>query len=888
MISPPRRSSRRALHARTAGRALLLALGFLAAPLANAQDKKPTDEEIPVPALGGWQGTLVVESDSGIWTNGTLKAFAQYGCPEVFGLDDKGRCIVCWSYSGKWTPVQTTEDKEWLGALVQLDLDPHRPGEEIYTGGKRGNLYQIQFHREGQTDVNLIAKFPALEIHTLVAGDLVPSRPGNELLLFTLNGETFEVAPKGDGKFETRLVASLSGRVRQALLLPSRPGETPWIAAVMRSGEVALMRWSAEGLEVKNVLHEPMGFGRCALKPGAVAGGPFVLYVTRDDGVILRLSGRPEDSSWTREMIFAGPQGPRGIAAGRFDADPAVETVAVFGYSTRVELLSRRPGQPWTSEVIFQDRDKGHWLSVAELDGRNSTDELLASGYGKRLVLLSRPPGYGVSQGPAVTAPKLPPTTTASAEPRPVRVAIGASKITAEDLSPLRYHGGFETKTSMFETLVRKDDRGVIVPSLAQSWAIEDGGKTFRMRLRGGARFHDGTAVTGAAVALHLKRSAGFPEHAWLRGIASIESVTAPSSDEVVITLDRPYPLLEDLCAINPCAIQSPTAFDGEGDYRMPIGTGPFAFSGLSPEGNLLLAPKDPATTAGRGLEIVPFARGGPDPLVALEKGEVDVVVDGDRELIARERVKECAADPRYRLAESAGSAVMYLSFRMDGATADAGLRRAVAAAVDRAALVREVECGHGDPCETFAAPNDTTWPAAKPAPNAGKAPSIAKPLVALALATDTRAVGILTALAASLASAGIPVELVRADAGDHQSRLSKGEWDLRVERTWGRPYDPFLSLMSRFGQPTVEDSATGAPRTMADPGLARLVEDAARTARPEELSAAYAKIQSHIDREASVVPLYSPRRLALARADAPMPVIGTDLYRMDWTARSN
>ncbi len=85
----------------------------------------------------------------------------------------------------------------------------------------------------------------------------------------------------------------------------------------------------------------------------------------------------------------------RGCVWGRFDQDPLVETVAVFGYSHRVELLSCRQGR-WSRETLFVDRDKGHWLAAGELDGRNVTEELVCSGYSGRVVLLSRPPGYGL------------------------------------------------------------------------------------------------------------------------------------------------------------------------------------------------------------------------------------------------------------------------------------------------------------------------------------------------------------------------------------------------------------------------------------------------------------------------------------------------------------
>jgi hypothetical protein len=135
-----------------------------------------------------------------------------------------------------------------------------------------------------------------------------------------------------------------------------------------------------------------MGMGRLALAPASTGAGP-VLYATHDDGRILR-AARGAGGAWRTEVIYHGPLGPRGVVAGPFDEDPAVETVAVFGYSGKVELLTRGP-EGWRAETIFEDRDKGHWLAVAELDGRNGTREILTSGYSGRIVLLSRPPGYG-------------------------------------------------------------------------------------------------------------------------------------------------------------------------------------------------------------------------------------------------------------------------------------------------------------------------------------------------------------------------------------------------------------------------------------------------------------------------------------------------------------
>lgn len=361
----------------------------------------PTQREVPLPAAEGWRASLVIDNGQiGVWTVGTLQAFPLFGMPEIFGLDDAGRCLILAGYSGKWTPNETVHDGAWLGALQHADVDPRVPGREIYTGGKKGNLYQIVPLLEGGFDTRLIARFPGKEIHTLIAEDLLPERDGVELLAFTLRGEVFLVAPDSAAGFASTQLADLEARVRQAVVLPGT-GDAPWMVAVCRTGEVQLLRLTAQGFERRLISREPMGTGRVAVRPGSGRdGSAFVLYVSRDDGLLLRFEGRPEGGAWTREHIYAGPQGLRGVAAGRFDADPEVETVAIFGYSHKLQLVSRRAGQPWTVETLFLDRDKGHWLAAAELDGRNTTDELIASGYGGRIVLLARAPGTGLGELP--------------------------------------------------------------------------------------------------------------------------------------------------------------------------------------------------------------------------------------------------------------------------------------------------------------------------------------------------------------------------------------------------------------------------------------------------------------------------------------------------------
>ncbi len=357
-------------------------------------NRDPREGEAPLPASGGWHASLVIDNDGvGIWTVKSYQVFDHLGCPEVVGLDDKGRCHVLMSYSGRWTPITLLNDGKWLGGLTHGDVDPRVEGSEIYTGSQKGNIYQVRAYGHTLLDGRLIARIEGREIHTLVAGDLDPRTPGNEVLVFTRPGGLYRLTPTAEhGGFAITKLMNLSGRVRDALALPSRHDGTRPIATVSRTGKLELLTITPDGPVWKTIYRAPMGKGRIAMKPHA-PGEPVVLYTTHDDGRILRHE-EASDGAWRTETIYLGPQGPRGIAAGTFGKSAAEETVAVFGYSKTVELLARGPNG-WIAETLFEDLDKGHWLAAAELDGRNGTRELLASGYSGRIVLLARPPGYG-------------------------------------------------------------------------------------------------------------------------------------------------------------------------------------------------------------------------------------------------------------------------------------------------------------------------------------------------------------------------------------------------------------------------------------------------------------------------------------------------------------
>jgi hypothetical protein len=362
-------------------------LAALAACVQTRPASNPASPELSTDLVvaGDWRALTALDlGATGIWTVEPIDLLPQCGGPEVIALDDAGRCHVLVQYATRWTDLQACNDGSWLGGIAFGDLDPRVPGVELYVGAESGHVYQVQPNPEGTVDQRLIASLDGEEVHALIAIE-------GELLAFTTPGTLWRMRPSAStARFDARRSETTTGRVRDVERLADGR-----IALVSRAGEL-VVRTPGEKAPSEVVLRAASGLGRVA------AGARGVLYATTDDGVVWRCE--PGTGGWKNEIVYAGPPGLRGIAVGHFSEPAPSEELALFGYSARVELLSRGADGSWSVRTIFTDREKGHWLAAGELDGRNSTDELVGSGYGGRVFVLARPAGYGLN-GAALSSP---------------------------------------------------------------------------------------------------------------------------------------------------------------------------------------------------------------------------------------------------------------------------------------------------------------------------------------------------------------------------------------------------------------------------------------------------------------------------------------------------
>ena len=134
----------------------------------------------------------------------------------------------------------------------------------------------------------------------------------------------------------------------------------------------------------------------------------------------------------------------------------------------------------------------------------------------------------------------------------------------------------------VFDTLFGMNARYAASPQMAAGAVAEDGGKRWRITLREGLRFHDGTPVLGRDCVASIKRW-GARDAFGQALLAASDEIAAPDDRTIEFRLKAPFPLLPDalakappsMCAIMPERLASPDPFK---QVIEMVGSGPFRF----------------------------------------------------------------------------------------------------------------------------------------------------------------------------------------------------------------------------------------------------------------------------------------------------------------------
>jgi peptide/nickel transport system substrate-binding protein len=239
----------------------------------------------------------------------------------------------------------------------------------------------------------------------------------------------------------------------------------------------------------------------------------------------------------------------------------------------------------------------------------------------------------------------------------------------------------------LFNTLVRIDRDLRIVPELAESLEQPDP-LTYVARLRRGVRFHNGRELTSDDV-VYTFRSFLDPNFRGRSGAYRLlAAVNSLNRYGVEFKLKEPFGSFPVNLVMG--IVQ---AGSGGANVRTPIGTGPYRLVEFVPDDRLVLAPFDEywqgrPKNDGLVLKVVPddTMRG-----LELRNGSVDLVVND----LGPDIVWQLREDGRVRVVTAPGTDYAYIGFNLKHPIlARADVRRAIAFAIDRDAIVRYLRRG--------------------------------------------------------------------------------------------------------------------------------------------------------------------------------------------------
>jgi len=252
------------------------------------------------------------------------------------------------------------------------------------------------------------------------------------------------------------------------------------------------------------------------------------------------------------------------------------------------------------------------------------------------------------------------------------------------------------TYRTIFEGLTTLDATGTPVPLLATNWTMAPDARSYVFHLRGGVHFQDGTPFDARIVAFSLMRAIRpGSTNALAERLAEIAGVDVLDPLTVRIRLHQPDAGLAALLAWGDCVMVSPRSADRLATD--PIGTGPFRYARWSRGDRLTLVRNDRYWGARPVIRQIDY-RFISDPAAAyaaMKTHAVDLFPDYP----APENLVQLRADPSLRVstAPSEGEVILALN-NARGPMRDLRVRRAIAHALDRRAIIDGAMFGYGQP----------------------------------------------------------------------------------------------------------------------------------------------------------------------------------------------
>jgi oligopeptide transport system substrate-binding protein len=450
--------------------------------------------------------------------------------------------------------------------------------------------------------------------------------------------------------------------------------------------------------------------------------------------------------------------------------------------------------------------------------------------------------------------------------PRDILVRLADDDVKSLDPQSISDLASLRVAADQFEGLTRINGAGIAEPGLARGWTQSDNGLIWRFTLRSGLRFSDNTPINADTFVrsfIHLRDPATAAPTLPL--FEAVATMTAPTQDQVVITLRHPFPALPELTA-HPAIAALPLHQKKWADARPLITSGPYRVTEWALGSHLRLE-RNPTWHGGAAPIAKIEWRPVSDSLTALrlfESGGADVTTDFPSSRLGMLKKRMPAS---VRVADYRG--VYYFAFNTRiPPFNDVRIRRALSLAVERDWIAGALLATGVQPAWGVIPPKLSGLAAYRPAfANWSRARRLsearallnsagygaARPLIfEMRFNSDVDHRRIAVALAAMWRPLGVETRLLNSEAALHFASLRRGEFSLARSGWIGD-----LSAPENFLAVHRSDGGLVNYSGFADPQYDQALDNALKRVEPDARAAAMRLAEARLMSESPVLPIY-------------------------------
>ena len=406
-------------------------------------------------------------------------------------------------------------------------------------------------------------------------------------------------------------------------------------------------------------------------------------------------------------------------------------------------------------------------------------------------------------------------------------------------------------------------------PDLAEKWDTPDN-KTIVFHLRPNAKFQNGQPVKASDVKWTFD-SLLAPNFTSSKksGYAAVDHIEAPDDHTVIVKLKEPNAGIFD----NFTYLAVPTGADTNVYRTKPIGAGAYKVIDYRPDDRVELdafdqwhggAPKIKHVT----VRIIPDAT---TRVLELRRGTINFEVNQ----IPFENVAEFDKSPDFKVVKTPGSVYQYIAINLrDPILSKLKVRQAIACAIDREKIIRDIQRGYARPTETMLA--EGHWARATNLPSFPYDPAKAKQLLAEAgypngftftfkTSTDAEANLRAQAIQQMLKQVGITMNIQSNEMSTFYADIGKGNFQMYSLSRNGISDPDFYSILFHSSNIPPEGQNRG---YYSNPRVDQLLLEGRSTFDRAKRKPIYEEIQKILATDLPYISLYMQDNVAVMRSN--------------------